>query len=252
MNLFLCLLVFFSNAVRVPEALNSQGGQSRTMTKDGKVRWTAEWDMKQNQPDSGHVRFVETGTGSLESFSKEVRWSVDAVWLADSNFAPLDIQRTVTAVDGTPVLVETKHFDQAKGTVRFERRKGNGRTETSTLTIPKDTLAIEGLAGVLRFVPFDADHRSFEAHVLSNEPRVYNVSFEWRGLERVKTTAGEFECYKIEMVPRLGMMNIFRPLLTKTYFWFTVAAPHYWIRFTGPESGPDSRAIVMELTRNTR
>jgi hypothetical protein len=208
--------------------------------------------MNQNSPRPGYVQFVETGTGNLEAFSKEARWSVDAVWLADSDFAPLDIKKTITAKDGTPLLVETKQFDHAKGVVIFERRKGNGRTETSTVTIPKDTLAIEGLAGVLRFVPFDADHRSFEAHVLSNEPRVYNVSFEWRGIERVKTPAGEFECYKIEMVPHLGMMNLLRPFLTKTFFWFTAAPPHHWIRFAGPEAGPESRAIVMELTRNTR
>jgi hypothetical protein len=249
-KLFFYCFMLLSNVVKVPENLISQGGASQA-TRDGKSQWTAEWDMKQSQDGKRTVRFVESGVGDLGSFSKDARWTVDAAWLAESAFTPLDIQRTVTALDGTPLLVETKHFDQAQGVVRFERRKGNGRLETSTLSIPPDTLAIEGLAGILRFVPFD-DRHPFDVHVLSNEPRVYSVTFEWRGNERVKTPAGEFDCYKIEMVPHLGVGNVFRPFLTKTFFWFTVAPPHYWIRYTGPESGPDSRSIVMELTRNTR
>ena len=250
MNLVLYLFLLFTNVVKAPDSLTPQAGASRATTRDGKIRWTAEWDMKQSQAGKRTVRFVESGSGDLDGVSKEARWTVDAVWLAEPNFVPLEIQKTVTAPDGTPLLVETKHFDQASGTVRFERRKVKGRLETSTLEIPNDTLAIEGLAGVLRFVSFD-DHRPFEAHVLSNEPRVYSVTFEWRGLEHVKTPAGEFDCYKIEMVPHLGMMNVIRPFLTKTFLWFTVSPPHDWIRFTGPESGPDSRAVVLELTRNT-
>jgi hypothetical protein len=88
--------------------------------------------------------------------------------------------------------------------------------------------------------------------VLTNEPKVYDVTFEWRGIEKVKTPAGEFECYKLEMVPHLGVLNIFRPFVSKTFLWFTVAEPHYWVRYAGPESGPNSRSIVIELTRNIR
>ena len=245
MNLLLYLALLF-NVVKVPDSLTSQAGASQATTRDGKIRWSAEWDMKQSQSGRRTVRFVETGSGDLDGVAKDTRWTVDALWLAESTFSPLEIQRTITAPDGTTLLVETKHFDQANGTVRFERRRGKGRLETSTLEIPSDTLAIEGLAGILRFVPFD-DRRPFEAHVLSNEPKVYSVTFEWRGLERIKTPAGEFDCYKIEMVPHLGVMNVVRPFLTKTFLWFTVAPPHNWIRFAGPESGPGSRAVVLEL-----
>ena len=251
MDLLIYLLLFFSSVVRVPDSVVPQSGSSRALSKDGKVRWAADWSMERNTSPVKTVKFLESGSGDLDDFSRQARWSVEAVWLADSNFSPLDIKKTVTASDGTPLLLEEKHFDHAKGVVRFDRRRGSGKLETSTLTIPADTLAIEGLAGILRFVPFD-DHRSFDAHVMTNEPKIYSVTFEWRGVEKIKTPAGEFECYKIEMVPHLGVMNIIRPFVSKTFLWFTVAEPHYWVRYAGAESGPNSRSIVMELTRNSR
>jgi hypothetical protein len=51
------------------------------------------------------------------------------------------------------------------------------------------------------------------------------------------------------MIPHLGMLNVIRPFLQKTYFWFTVAAPNNWIRYQGLESGPGTPEVVMELSR---
>ena len=52
------------------------------------------------------------------------------------------------------------------------------------------------------------------------------------------------------MVPNLGVLNLIRPFLAKTSFWYTVAAPHYWIRYQGPESGPGTPEVVLELAQS--
>jgi len=244
------LFVFFASVINVPATLTPQSGSSRATAKDPKVSWTSEWGMELTEFEGKKAaRFTEKGSGRLSSFSQEVRWSSEAVWLADNAFLPVDIEKTVTSADGTPLLVERKHFDREKGTVLFERRKGGARPESKTLDVPADTLAIEGLAGVLRFVSVDKDH-PFSAHVLTNEPHVYSVNFEWRGTERIETAAGTFECYKVEMIPNLGVLNLIRPFLAKTSFWFTVAAPHYWVRYEGPESGPRTPDVVLELSES--
>ena len=246
----ICLFVFFASVINVPATLTPQSGSSRATSKDPKVGWTAEWGMELVRfQGKKAVRFTEKGTGRLSAFSQKVRWSSQAIWLADDAFLPVDFEKTVTAADGTPLLVERKRFDREKGMVVFERRKGSGRPETKTLDVPEDTLAIEGLAGVLRFVSVDKDH-PFSAHVLTNEPHVYSVKFEWRGEERIETPAGTFECYKVEMVPSLGVLNLVRPFLAKTSFWFTVADPHYWVRYEGPESGPSTPDVVLELSQS--
>jgi hypothetical protein len=134
------------------------------------------------------------------------------------------------------------------GNLRFERRGSDGKNETKTFKASLDTLFVEGIAGVLRELPFERK-APFSMHLLSNEPKLYAVTFESRGLETVRTPAGEFECYKIEVVPHLGVLNFAKMFVAKSYFWFTVAAPHKWVRYDGYENGPGTPRIRMELDR---
>jgi hypothetical protein len=241
------LVFLIANLIQAPTTLIPQKGSSVVTSKDKRSGWEATWGMEELRiQEKKAVRFTETGSGRLSTYSQSVRWSVRSTWLAQGAFRPLDTEKTITATDGRVLLVERKHFDPDMGTVRLERTQ-EGRTETKTLEVPADTLAIEGLAGVLRFANVPKS-RSLSAHVLTNEPEVYSVSFEWRDEERVTTPAGEFNCYKVEMVPHLGLLNVVRPFIQKTYFWFTVAAPYNWIRYQGPESGPGTPEVVMSLS----
>jgi hypothetical protein len=243
------LLFIIVSVVHVPVNLTPQNGSSIATSKDKRSGWQATWGMDELQVQGKKaVRFTEKGAGRLSTFPQEVRWTVQAVWLAEGDFRPLDTEKTITSTAGKVLLVERKHFDHDKGTVRLERIREDAKSETKTLDVPADTLAIEGLAGVLRFANIPKS-RSLSAHVLTNEPEVYSVSFEWRDEESVTTPAGEFHCYKVEMVPHLGLLNVVRPFVQRTYFWFTVAAPYNWIRYQGAESGPGTPEVVMSLSR---
>lgn len=243
------LVFILANVIQVPPTLTPQKGSSVVTSKDRRTGWEATWGMEELRVQGKRaIRFTEKGAGRLSAFPQEVRWSVQSVWLAESNFRPLDTEKTISATDGKVLLVERKHFDHGKGTVRLERMREGQASESKTIEVPEDTLAIEGLAGVLRFADLSKS-RSLSAHVLTNEPDVYSVSFEWRDEESVKTPAGEFRCYKIEMVPHLGLLNVVRPFVQKTYFWFTLAVPHNWVRYQGLESGPGTPEVVMSLSR---
>jgi len=245
------LIVLLINVIQAPEKLAPQNGASVVTSTDKSIGWSAEWGMQEIQVDGKRaVQFTEKGSGRLSAWPEEVRWSVQSTWLADRGFRPLETERTVTAPDGKILLIETKHFDRSKGTVRLVRTVTGKPPESVTLDVPEDTLAIEGIAGVLRFASVPTSKsRSLSVHILSNEPKVYKVDFVWRTEESVSTPAGEFHCYRVEMVPQLGILNVVRPFLQKTNFWFTVAVPHDWIRYEGPESGPGSPAVVMALSR---
>jgi Protein of unknown function (DUF3108) len=243
------LILFLLDLVNAPPVIPSDRGAVVVSDKSGKVRWRATWTMAPIERE-GHrlVRFTEQGRGRMSPFQQEVRWSLEAVWQADKAFQPLDFEKTINTPSGTLLASEKKHFDSQKGTVRFERQSRGGRSETKTLPVPGDTLAVEGIAGILRFVPLERSQQ-FAAHLLSNEPRLYDVTFETRGKEMVKTPAGEFECYKVQLVPHVGILNVFRSFYSKAFFWFTVAAPHVWVRYEGPENGPGTPDIVMELDK---
>ena len=242
------LIVLIANLINVPATVVPQNGSSTASSKDQRSGWSAVWGMEQTAfRGRKAVRFTEEGKGRLSAFPQQVRWSIQSVWIADASFQPLDTERTVTDSGGKILLVEKKHFNRETGKVTLERLETGKPGETRSLDVPEDTLAVEGLAGILRFATLDKSH-SLSAHVLTNEPKVYDVTFEWRGEERLKTAAGEFDCYKVEMVPHLGVLNLFRPFLPKAYFWFTVTKPHNWIRYQGPEAGQGTPDVVMELS----
>ncbi|MDR1453204.1 MAG: DUF3108 domain-containing protein [Candidatus Margulisbacteria bacterium] len=50
----------------------------------------------------------------------------------------------------------------------------------------------------------------------------------YQGKEKIKVPAGEFECYKLELAVD-GVLGLFAP--DKYYLYYTVAAPHHFVRF---------------------
>jgi hypothetical protein len=233
--------------LKPPPSSNSEKGASIATTKGGGVRWRSEWTMEKSILDGRRiVRFTERGSGLYSPFERDVRWNTESVWSADEAFRPRTIERVVTDSAGRVLLKERKSFQFDKGVVEIEQQnRPDGPASKRSLKIPSDTLAVDGVAAALRSLPFGS--RPFQIHLLSNEPKLYDVSLEVRGRERVRTPAGEFECYKVELVPDLGALSLLRFAAPKVYFWFTVDPPHFWVRYEGPENGRGTPEIVMNL-----
>ncbi len=227
----------FAELVKAPQTIKKEKG-SIAVTEKGKSRWTADWTMEPLTVDGrAAVRFTEKGRGLYSPYKTEVQWTVEAIWKADGHYRPLRFERTFTDSRGKSLATRRKTFDEAKGVAMVDDK---------AFTIPPDTITVEGMGGILRSMPFESS-RPFTTHVLSNEPRLYEASIEPRGRERLKTPAGEFDCYKVEMVPHLGALDVIRKFLPKTQFWFTVAAPHFWVKYEGFENGVGTPRITMEL-----
>jgi len=245
----LLVLMIAMSQLKAPAAIPTDHGTVVTSTIKGEMRWTANWTMEPwTVGGKNAVRFTENGKGQHSPFAQEVFWTVESIWLADGSFFPLQFEKTVRDAQGQTVAVEKKNFDRVAGKVKFEHRNEKGEMETSTFSAAPDILTIEGIAGVLQFFPFGKSGSSgrLNAHMLSNEPDLYDVSIESRGTERVKTAGGDLECYKIELVPHLGLLNLMKVFYPKTYFWFKVTDPHTWVRYQGLENGPGTPEIIME------
>jgi hypothetical protein len=234
-------------SLKSPVSGNLEKGVTVATVKSGATRWRTEWTMEKSMPDGRRtVRFTERGSGRYSPFNGEVRWNTESVWDAQATFRPLTTERAVMDAAGKPLLKERKTFNFDKGIVVVEREDKPSRR---SIEIPADTISVDGIAGALRSLPFN---RPFETHLLSNEPKLYDVSFETRGRERVQTPAGAFECYKVELVPGLGVLSLFRFVVPKAFFWFTVDPPHFWTRYEGPENGRGTPDVVMVLERYER
>ena len=216
---------------------------------NGAARWSADWTMEPATVDGKPaVRFSENGSGRYTPFKQDVRWSLNAVWRADGAFRPLHFEKTFRNIQGTLIETDTKDFDASTGSVTVKRDKPNGAPDSRTISVPDDTITVEGIAGVLRYLPFGGKH-GFPLHLFTNDDRVWAIDIEPRGREVVHTPVGDFDCYKVEMVPHLGLLDVARKFLPKTHMWFTVAPPHFWVKFEGLENGVGSPMIVMQLTK---
>jgi hypothetical protein len=238
-----------SSQLKAPVTIPTDRGTVVTSTTKGEMRWTAHWTMEPwTVGGKKAVRFTENGKGQYSPFSQEVNWMLESIWLADGSFFPLQFEKTVRNAQGQILAIDRKNFDSAAGKVKFEHRNEKGETETSTFSAAPDILTIEGIAGILQFFPFgkSGSTGSMHGHMLSNEPNLYDVTIEPRGMERVKTSGGDVDCYKLELVPHLGLLNLVKVFYPKTYFWFQVTEPHAWVRYQGLENGPGSPEIVME------
>jgi hypothetical protein len=252
-TLLLALLVtaapVYAGQLKAPPIIPKDHGTVVTSTTKGIPRWSAHWAMEPwNIGGKNAVRFTETGKGHYSPFTQEIQWNLESVWLADGNFSPLQFRKTISDMQGHTLAIERKSFDLSGGIVKFERQNEKGVSDTSSFDAAPDILTIEGIAGILQSYPFgkSGSAATVNAHLLSNEPKLYDVSIEPRGTERLKTPSGEVECYKLEVVPHLGLLNLFRVFQPKTIFWFRVEAPHAWVRYQGLENGFGTPEIVME------
>jgi hypothetical protein len=244
--LLICGLAF-SELLKPPEIVPTEKGSVVVTEPNGRERWSAEWTMTPwTAGGRSAVRFTETGSGMYSGFAKPVRWSLSAVWSAEGAFKPLHFEKTFRNAQDEPIETEIKDFDLDKRSVRFIRETPDTSPETRQIVVPPDTIAVEGMAGVLRSIPFAAK-KPFSLHLFTNDMKLWSLSLENRGREMVHTPAGDFECYKLEMVPRIGMLDVFRKFFPKSHIWFTVAPPHFWVKYEGLENGVGSPNIVMLL-----
>ena len=224
--LILSILLFngiplLAEPFKVPPIIPNEKGTIVTEYKDGGLRWKADWKTD-IYIENGETKFklVIKAKGLTSPFRKDMTWRSVSIWKAEDEFIPLESE------------------------TRIKDLRGNLRKQYD---ITSDTLIVEGIVYALRTLPFGTDGTT-KAKILSNEPELYNVEFKERGIEKIKTKDGEIECYKVEIVPKLGVLGVFKILFPKTYFWFTVEPPHRWVRYEGLENGVGTPEVVMEVT----
>jgi hypothetical protein len=229
-------------------------GATIARTKSGQTRWKNHWTMDRTTLDGKPIlRFTEEGEGVHSPFTQEVKWTITSTWTDTAPPTPLRSDSSYSDGTGKALTHETRVFDLAKKQVRIESTDSKtGRTQTQTMSVPADTLAIDGIAGILRGLNFvnSGATKPLAAHLLSNEPKLYDITLELRGREKIQRAGESVDCYKVELVPHLGVLNVFRLLYPKSVFWFQVAAPHAWTRYEGLENGPGTPEIVMESSEN--
>ena len=234
---------------KTPPMSQIEEGTIVTSYKEGGLRWKADWKTD-IFVENGETKFklVFNAKGLTSPFSRDMTWRSVSIWKAEDEFVPLESETKIKDLNGNVVMINKKKFNHKKNTAVFEREDLERDSYTRKhYDITSDTLIIEGVVYALRTLPFGTN-KSIKAKLLTNEPELYKVEFIQKGVHKIKTSDGEIECYKVELVPKLGLLGVFKVFFPKTYFWFTVEPPHRWVRYEGLENGLGTPEVIMEVT----
>lgn len=240
---------FTALSMSVPPLSTKEEGSMVTYYKDGGKRWEGKWVMEEFE-EGGERKFRLTmnARGLTSPFTRDMKWQTVSVWKAETSFTPVEAVTEIKDMRGKLVMTEKLILNPANGTVTFVRKDYEGDSSLNKqFEITPDLLIVDGIVIALRSLPFNTGE-SVKTQFLTNEPELYNVEFKQAGIEKVQTPEREVECYKVELVPKLGVLNLFKAFFPKTYFWFTVAPPHSWVKYEGFENGRDTPEVVMEVT----
>jgi hypothetical protein len=179
-------------------------------------------------------------------YPQPVAWTLESVWELEERFAPLRVARTITDSAGAELRSLRHDFDWNRGTVRFTNIDQSGRKTERSLQVPPDTITGDGLALWLRAAPFESP-RPVGFHLLSDEPNLYRVTATIGDRETTQTAAGLFEAHRVHLDFDLGLLNIAKILVPKTFLWFSAEYPFFWVRSETLENGYGTRKVYREL-----
>jgi len=73
--------------------------------------------------------------------------------------------------------------------------------------------------------------------------RTSPIIAEYEKREALRVNQSTIECYKFEF----GMEGFWQRFFPKTVMWYSVASPHYLVRYQGPSGPPGSPEHIIEL-----
>ncbi len=159
--------------------------------------------------------------------------------------------KDVRDLSGQLLEVQQRELDYTAGSGRISIRNARtGATETRSVSLPPHAIGVDILAVELRVLP-EEPGRQLRFVLVTLDGKKVGMLAKIVGRQQVSVPAGSFECYKVELSPT-GIAGVVADLvLPKMYMWFSVAAPHIWVKYEGPEGGVGSREIVRQLVRFT-
>ena len=146
-------------------------------------------------------------------------------------------------------------FDYAGKTVRTRiASPPNDTIETKEFDLEGPMIPGYEIWLLLRGFPYPGmvrEGNELTCEILTGKPASYSILFKHEEIEDVTTPAGTFSCHRLRLIPDLGILTWLGKLIAPTiYLWFTVEPPHNWIKYSGPESGPGTPGVVIELVES--
>lgn len=245
MLLVFCFALAGVSQAEVFQINNMRKGKEGLAARDkssGKPLWQSEiLTQKIEHAGKTFLYIKEEGSGIYGKDKKFKSWVSEAYYHFEKTRAiPYQTNLVFRDKSGKVIQRINKFYDpdEKKAVCRV-----NGKEKR--FEFKEDLIDKELLGTALQNYPFE-EKRDVIFHLLTNEPTVYKITVKYRGMETLKIGGRVFECHKLQMIPDLGLLNIFRAFVPKTYFWYKTSPPHDFVRYEGLESGLGTPYLVLE------
>lgn len=246
--LFICFLLPAISSAETFQIEYMRQGKEGLKARDkasGEDLWQSEIEMQKTEHKGDPYLYIrEEGAGIYGKDKKYKRWVSEAYYLINNKRAvPYQTRLVYKDREGKTLQTITKAYD-------FEARKAVCRIdgEEKRFDLDEDLVDKELLGTALQNYPFD-EKRDVEFHLLTNEPTLYKITVKYRGKEKIEVGGKEIECHKLQMIPDLGLLNVFGAFVPKTYFWYEIDPPYDYVRYEGLESGLGTPYIVLDAVK---
>ena len=217
-------------------------GQYTSYDLDGKERWKAS--AKIVEYNENILILTEEGSGRYYPFKDNISW-VATLEFKDlgKSIKPLKSLRKIFDKDNNPIALETQIFDfkTSKVNYTYEDLITKNKVERS-FTFNKDI--VNRLILPLYVAKFLENNESKRyVQMITDEPKLYNVNLRVIKDETIDIDGKAIETTKVVIDPNLGLFNIFKVLIPKSYIWHNKSNGFLMQKYKGLESSPSSPKI---------
>jgi hypothetical protein len=214
----------------------------------GRALWEGEWLLsRETRADRTILHLQENGKGTRESLVATVwteRMSLDLWGLHPA----LTASREVRDADGRLVHRGQRNFDFELGSGEQVREDvETGTTTLRAVSLTAQSIPTELLSALLRLLPAATDQQ-MQFDLVTGEGRLVGMRARVVGREWVTVPAGTFDSFEVQLEPT-GFLAFLATLHVKLYMWHTVAPPHVWVKYQGPDGSPGFQPVLRELVR---
>jgi hypothetical protein len=231
-----------------PVAEVERGAYRARDLQTGRALWEGEWRLaRETQAGRTMLDLHENGQGIRESPGATVwteRMRLD-LW---GPHPTLTASREVREADGRLIHRGRRDFDFALGVGQQVREEVQAdRATVRAVSLTAQAIPTELLPALLRLLPAARDQQ-LQFDLVTGEGRLVGMRARVVGRERVTVPAGTFDSFQVQLEPT-GVWAVLATLRGPLYMWHTVAAPHIWVKYQGPDGSPGVPPVVRELVR---
>jgi hypothetical protein len=212
---------------------------------EGNQRWQGNAEIRKKE---GNVYILtEKAEGVYSSFKGSIYWVAEVEFESTKETVrPLSLEKRVFSKNGNPLRVEKQKFDFTENIVPCSNEDIPKKTiTTKKFKFDKDIVNRQ-ILGLYTRKMLENGKKSAKVQMVSEEPGFYNMHLSVVKTEDVEINGRKRRAYKLQLDPRLGLLNIAKVFFPKAYAWHFARPDFEWLRYEGLEG--DIRSVKVEIT----